>query len=198
MTVTGDTVVEGDETLTWEWTAWTNVLLAAYTYPGTIVDDDGARRSTCRLNPSSVAEGAGDTTVTVTATFSNASTYEADTTVTVSVGAGGDSATSGTDYAAVTDFTVTIPAGRTSGSAPFTLTPAQDTLIEGSETITVGGAATGSLTVNGTSLTLTDDDGPPAINLSVSPSSVGEGDGATPVTVTATFSNASTYPTEPR
>ena len=58
------------------------------------------------VNPTSVAEDAGDATVTVTATFSNASTYEADTTVTVSVGASGDSATSGTDYAAVTDFTV--------------------------------------------------------------------------------------------
>ena len=61
--------------------------------------------------------------------------------MTVSVGDGGDSATSGTDYAAVTDFTVTVPAGRTSGSAPFTLTPVDDTLVEGTEIVSVDGTA---------------------------------------------------------
>ena len=42
-------------------------------------------------------------------------------------------------------------------------------------------------------MTLTDDDGAPAINLSVEPSSVAEGAAATSVTVTAAFSGASTY-----
>ena len=187
-----DTLVEGGETIT---VSGTN---AARTVDGTsltLTDDDGAPAVNLSLSPSSVGEGAGAKQVTVTATFSNASTYPTDTTVTVSVGDSADSATSGTDYAAVASFDVTIAAGRTSGNAPFTLTPVQDTLIEGNETITVGATATG-LTVNGTSLTLTDDDGLPAVNLSLNPSSVGEGAGATPVTVTAAFSNASTYPTD--
>ena len=193
VTVIGDTVVEGDETLTWEWIEpWTNVLLAAYTYKGTVADDDGVPEVNLSVDPSSVAEDAGDTTVTVTAAFSNSSTYEADTTVTVSVGDSADSAASGTDYAAVMDFTVTIAAGQTSGTATFTLTPTDDTLIEGNETVSVDGTATG-LTANGTSLTLTDDDGDPAINLSVNPATVAEDAGATAVTVTATFSNSSTY-----
>ena len=64
--------------------------------------------------------------------------------------------------------------------------------MEGHETIEVAGVA-GDLTVNGTALTLTDDDGAPAVNLSVSPSSVSEGDGSTPVTVTAAFSTAKTF-----
>ena len=158
----------------------------------TLTDDDGAPAVNLSMNPSSVGEGASGTSVTVTATFSNASTYPTDTTVTVSVGDSVDSAVSGTDYATVASFDVTIAAGRTSGSAPFTLTPVRDTLIEGNETITIGGTATG-LTVSGTSLTLTDDDGAPAVNLSLNPSNVGEGAGATQVTVTAAFSNASTY-----
>ena len=66
--------------------------------------------------------------------------------------------------------------------------------MEGNEAITVSGA-NAALTVNGTILTLTDDDGDPAVNLSASPSSVSEGAGATTVTVTATFSNSVTYNT---
>ena len=170
----------------------------------TLTDDDSAATTelddsddpviNLSVNPATVAEDAGATAVTVTAAFSPATTYDTDTPVTVSVGDSTDSATSGTDYAAVANFTVTIAAGQTSGSASFTLTPTDDTLVEGNETITVSGTATG-LTVNGTSLTLTDDDGDPVINLSVNPATVAEDAGATAVTVTATFSNTSTYDT---
>ena len=62
--------------------------------------------------------------------------------MTVSVGDSG-TAVSGTDYRAVPDFNITIEAGRSSGSATFTLTPVDDTLIEGNETISVDGASTG-------------------------------------------------------
>ena len=87
------------------------------------------------------------TSVTVTAEFSNTNTYGEDQTVTVSVGSTG-TATSGTDYAAVTDFDLTVTRGETSGTATFTLTPTQDPAVEGDETIGVAGSATG-LTVNG-------------------------------------------------
>ena len=189
LTPTDDTLVESDESITVSGTT------ADYDVSGasiTLTDNDAAPQVNLSVAPSSVSEGDNATEVTVTATFSNSSTYGADTTVTVSVGKSGDSATSGTDYGAVTDFDVTIAANASSGTATFTLTPTQDTLVEGNETLTVDGAATG-LTVNGTSMTLTDDDGPPAINLSVTPQSVAEGAGDTTVTVTATFSTASTY-----
>ena len=52
---------------------------------------------------------------------------------------------------------MTIGAGATSGTGTFTLTPTQDIVGEGDESITVGGTAT-DLTVMGTSLTLTDDE----------------------------------------
>ena len=185
LTPTDDTAVEGNETIsisgsgTSMTVTGTNVTLA----------DNDSHSVTLSASPSSVGEGASGTTVTVTAT---ATAFAAARTVTVAVGKSGDSATEGTDYATVNDFTVTIAANATSGTGTFTLTPTQDTLVEGNETITVAGSGT-SMTVTGTSLALTDDDTAPAVNLTLNPSSVGEGASGTSVTVTAAFSNTSTY-----
>ena len=197
LTPTDDTLVEGDETITVDGTA-TGGDAAATSLPVrpaslTLTDDDAAPEIDLSVQPARVAEGAGATPVTLTATFSNTSTYEDDTTVTVTVGAAADSATEGTDYQTVASFTVTIAAGASSGSAPFTLTPIDDTLIEGEETTSVAGTADNGLPVNGTHLTLVDDD--TAIDLSVTPARVAEDAGATTVTVTAAFSNAVTYDT---
>ena len=154
--------------------------------------DDSPQVVSLTLSPASVGEGDEATTVTVTAAFPGTWKATADQTVTVSVGASG-TATSGTDYAAVSDFDVTIAKGQNSGTGTFTLTPTQDTLVEGNETIAVTGSATGLTVHAATDVTLTDDDGAPAVNLTLSPASVGEADGATTVTVTAAFSNSSTY-----
>ena len=94
----------------------------------------------------------------VTAELNGGARLEA-TTVTVSVGAAGDSAVSGTDYEAVSDFTLTIPAGAGRGQASFTLTPTDDGIAEGGEAITVAGAA-GGLDVESATLTLEDDGRP--------------------------------------
>ena len=200
LTPTQDTLVEGDETITLSGTNGARTVNGASL---TLTDDDSVAAANLvidlSVDPVSVAEDAGATTVTVTAEFSTVVTYATDTPVTVSVGAGGDGAASGTDYAAVSDFTVTVPAGRTSGSATFTLTPVDDTLVEGSETITVSGT-NAARTVNGASLTLTDDDSVAAANLdialSVDPARVAEDAGATAVTVTAQFSTVVTYATD--
>ena len=200
LTPVDDTLVEGDETIT---VSGTNATLTVDGTSLTLTDGDSVTAANLvidlSVDPASVAEDAGATAVTVTAEFSNVVTYATDTTVTVSVGDSADSADSGTDYAAVSDFTVTIPAGQTSGSAAFTLTPVDDTLVEGDETITVSGT-NATLTVDGTSLTLTDDDSVTAANLvidlSVDPASVAEDAGATAVTVTAEFSNVVTYATD--
>ena len=187
LTPTSDTIVEGNETISVDGTA------TGLTIKNTSVSitDDDSTDITLRLSPSTVAESAEATTVTVTAT-TDGDTFSDDRTVTVSVGDSTDSATSGTDYAAVADLDVEIEAGDTSGSGTFTLTPKQDTLVEGDEAISVDGTSTG-LTVNGTSATITDDDTKPVVNLSVKPASVSESASATSVTVTATFSNTSTY-----
>ena len=187
LTPINDTLAEGDETLSVAGTAANGLTVNGAHV--TLVDDDVV--IDLSVTPASVAEDAGATPVTVTATFSNAVTYDTATTVTVTVGDTGDSATAGVDYRAVASFTVTIAAGASSGSTPFTLTPIDDTLVEGDETLSVDGTADRSLTVNGASVTLVDDD--VVIDLSVRPARVAEDAGATPVT--ATFSNAVTYDT---
>ena len=123
-------------------------------------------------------EADGATAVVVTATLSGAVRGSA-TAVTVAVGDGGDSATEGTDYATVSDFTVTIGANATSGTGTFTLTPTQDVLGEGDEAISVGGSTTvANLIVSGTEVTLEDDEtASMEVTLSVNPTSVGEADG---------------------
>ena len=71
----------------------------------------------------------------------NAGARKTATTVTVSVAAGTASAD---DFAAVTDFTLTIEALATSGTAEFTLIPVDDGVAEGNETVAVSGTTTAS------------------------------------------------------
>ena len=107
------------------------------------------------VSPASVAEDGGATTVTVTATLNLGSRTTA-TEVTVS--RTGGTATSGTDYEAVENFTVTIPANHLSGTATFTLTPTDDDVVESAdETVILSGSAAG-LTGGTATLTITDDD----------------------------------------
>ena len=158
----------------------------------TITDNDTASTEVAlSVRPRSVAENAGGTSVTVTGTL-NGGSRTSDTRVTVSVGASTDSATEGTDYTTVEDFTLTIDGGQTSGTATFTLTPRNDTLGEGAEQISVGGTTTAAgLTVTGTELTIIDDDSASTeVALSVRPRSVAEDAAGTSVTVTGTLDGA--------
>ena len=139
---------------------------------------------TLSVDPTSVSEGAGGTTITVTGTL-NGATRSSDTPVTVSVNSG--TATVGTDFATVSDFTLTIPAEATRGSTTFSLTPTDDDMYEGAETLTVSGTTTG-LTVDATTITITDNDAAPTkVILSVDPATVSEGASGTPITVTGTL-----------
>ena len=65
------------------------------------------------------------------------------TATTVSVTDRTGTATSGTDYTAISNFTVTIAAQATSGTATFSFTPTNDTDAEPSETVVLSGSATG-------------------------------------------------------
>ena len=190
LTPTQDAIAEGDETIDVTGTADGFTVTKAEV---TLTDDETAPASiTLTVSPTSVGEDDGATTVTVTATLGGSATRPGATDVVVSVGGG--TATSGTDYAAVSDFTVTIPQETASGTGTFTLTPTNDAIAEGDETIDVTGTADG-FTVTKAEVTLTDDETAPAsITLTVSPTSVGEDDGATTVTVTATLGGSATLP----
>ncbi|WP_420633512.1 Calx-beta domain-containing protein [Candidatus Palauibacter sp.] len=111
---------------------------------------------TLSLSTDRVGESDGQTTVTVTGRL-NGDAMGSPTTVTVSVGAAGDGATAGTDYATSGGFTFEIPAQATSGSGTFTITPTDDDVDEGNESVTVSGSVTG-LTVAPATLTIVDDD----------------------------------------
>ena len=184
LTPTQDLLVEGDETISVKGTATGLTVTGASL---TLEDEETASTEvTLSVNPASVGEADGATAVVVTAALDGAALGSA-TAVTVAVGAGTDSATEGTDYQAVSDFTVTIGADATSGTGTFTLTPTQDLVSEGDEAISVEGTTTiPGLVVTGTALTLTDNETiSTGVTLSVNPTSVGEADGATAVVVTA-------------
>ncbi len=142
----------------------------------TVTDDETASTAIAlRVSPSSVSEGGGGQVVTVTATLNHAPLISA-ATVTVSVAAG--TATSA-DFGAVNNFAVTIPANMPSGTGTFTLTPINDDLDENDETVTVSGTTTTTgLTVNGTTVTITDDD---TRGVEISPTSltIAEGESGT-------------------
>ena len=116
--VTEDTVADPGETVTVSGTATGFITIN----PATLTIDDDADTAptaiTLSATPTSVAEGVTQT-VTVTATLSPTDiTLPGATEVTVSVAAGTAQAA---DFTAVSDFTVTIDAGETSGTADFSL-----------------------------------------------------------------------------
>ena len=151
-----------------------------------IVDDDTAStRLDLSLNPSTVSEAAVPTEVVVTGSL-DAGARTSDSVVTVTVGAFTDTATEGLDYANVSTLRITVPANETTGRTMFTLSPENDAVAEGAETITVTGRA-GGLTVEPAVLTLSDNDtASRVVTLSVDPESVAE-DTPEDVTVTASL-----------
>ena len=151
----------------------------------TVTDDETAPTAIAlTVSPASVEEDDGATTVTVTATLDGSVTLGTATEVRVSVGGG--TATSGTDYTAVDAFTVTIGANESSGTGTFTLTPTNDSLAEGDETIDVTGVATDFM-VTQAQVTLTDDVPPVEVSYSQASYTVAEGSS---LTVTVELSGA--------
>ena len=164
----------------------------------TITDDEQpSTMVTLSLSPAEISEGAigPARTVTVTAEL-NGAARPTDTAVAIEVYA--DTATVGTDFTAVSDFTVTIPAGQRSGSATFTLPVLDDVIDEPDETVRVTGSlsAPGLVLVQppgGLTLTIEDDEPEPQVTLVLTPDSISEDGGST--TVTATLDSASTQQT---
>ena len=99
------------------------------------------------------------------------------------------------DFEPVPSFTITIAAGDKRGTGTFTLTPTDDEVDESDEMLLVTG--TSVLPVTGAEVELADDDATSSsIALTAQPPRLSEGDGATPVGVTATLdAGARTEPT---
>ncbi len=140
----------------------------------TVTDDDATPEVDLSVDLSSVAESAGSMTVTVTATVDDAAIrFEAEKTVRVTVrGSAGDEFV---DFTIPAAFNITIASSAATGTGTFALVPTNDDINERDETVTVSGASTG-LTVNSTSLMLTDDEADPIVTIkSPDVSSITEG-----------------------
>ena len=149
----------------------------------TIEDDDAAPGVTLALDPASVSENGGVSTVS--ATLSHPSSQPSTVTVTPVAGV----------YTAGSDSTIVIAAGNTTAASDTaTVTAVDDDVHQGSagRSVTVTGTLTndhGADTVTGAALTLTDDETLPTVALVLDPASISETGGIS--TVTATLSGPS-------
>ncbi len=185
VSVTGDTDEEPNETVVATLSNAANATISTATGTGTIVNDDGV---TVSIDSPSVTEvDGGSTNLTFTVTLSKVSTQQ----VTVAYAdAGTGTATSGTDYTAITGGTLTIAAGTTSQT--FDVSVTGDTLDEADETIvvTLSNATNATIATTTGTGTITDNDATPT--LSIDSPSVTEGDsGSTNLRFTVTLSAAS-------
>lgn len=141
----------------------------------TVNDDDGPQPGiVLSVSPAAVSENVGGATIiSVTASILGESENAEDRTITVTVGSADDSASSGDDYATVSDFTIVILAGQNSAGGSFVLTPIDDRFDEGDETITVQGSSDG-LSITGARVAITDNDDP-GVELSADTLTVMEG-----------------------
>lgn len=165
-----DGVYEGNETFTASITSVTGggasssaTSQAAFT----IVDDETQPSVSMSASAVAIAENGG--TATVVATLSNPSFQN----VTVGFGFSG-SATLNADYSASTN-SIIITAGNTSGS--ISVTAINDAIYDPGETVIVGIDSVTNGTENGNqsvSITITDDEVAPVVNLSASTTSISE------------------------
>ena len=149
----------------------------------TLTDDEAAPGATLSLNPASVTENGGSSTVS--ATLSHPSSQPSTVTVTAVPGA----------YAAGTDAIIVIAAGSTTAASDTAVvTAVDDDIHQGTSgrSATVTAALTnghGAGAVTGASLTLTDDETLPTATLILGPTSISEDGGVS--TVTARLSGPS-------
>ena len=150
----------------------------------TLTDDDAAPGATLALNPASVSENAGVSTVT--ATLSRPSSEPSTVTVTAVSGS----------FTVGSDATITIAAGSTTAASDTVLiTAVDDSIHQGtagrSATVTAALAnGQGAGAVTGAALALTDDEMLPTVALVLTPASISELSEVS--TVTATLSGPST------
>ncbi len=159
---------------------------------GTIADDDGPPAVTLNLDPASISENGG--TSTVTATLNRPSS--AATTVTVSATQVGSLPAAVGDYLVSANRTLTIEAGETTSTGEVKIRAVDNNVQEADKTLTVSATATNTQGVTAphdVTLTITDDDGP---SLSIADASVAEGDAdeSATLTFTVTLSRPATLP----
>ena len=153
------------------------VALAAGLAGGLAAERGLAQAVTITVSPASLSETAGATEILVTAEFPEVRTIG--TTIELSL-----SGTAGSgDYSTSGNLRVTVPSNARSGNATFTVTPVDDRLLEGAETIVISGAGLSRGAAGTGTITLQDDEAAPEVILTATPGTVREDDTA-PLQVT--------------
>ena len=189
MTVNGDTVDERDETVVVTLSNPQGATLETATGTATILDDDATPKVSLSLSPTRITENGGANSSTVTATLDRASAEATTITVEAAPGPNAEAA----DFMLSSNAALSIAAGSTASTGLVTVTAVADATDEPDQQVTVSATARNNLGVvvpSSRTLTITDDDAPPALSLSAG--SVGEGDsGSTDLTYTVSLSPAS-------
>ncbi len=175
LTITGDTAVELDETITLGLGGTGDVgPIAPSTTTYTILNDDGAATVAFSAATASSAENTGANVPTLIVD----GTVVAPSTATLTPGG---TATGGTDYT-LASTTINIPAGvYTNTVFPLGLTITGDTAVELDETITLGLGGTGDvgpIAPSTTTYTILNDDGAATVAFSAATASSAENTGA--------------------
>ena len=140
-----------------------------------IADNDDAPALVLSVDPATIAEDGGTSTVTVTT--GAGSTYAASQTVTLTLSG---TATSGSDYTiAQTSLVLPAGAGTTASSVNTTITGVDDTAADPGETIIVAGSVDGTAFGEAQTVTITDDEGASGVTLILTPTAVFEGGSST-------------------
>ena len=186
--VTGDTAIEGNETLKINLSAPTGATIADGAASGTIVNDDAQ----ITVSDTTVTEGnSGFSTLAFTVKLSAAASGP----VTVAYATSNGTARAGQDYVAQTG-TLTFAAGETSKVVNVQVTG--DTAIEGNETVRLSlSSPVGAAIKDGLGIgTIVNDDTTALPSLSISDASSAEGSAAAPgyTTFTVSLSSAATGP----
>ena len=188
--ITNDTAYEGATAETFTLTL-SHETDQRVTYPSptgetatvSIADNDDAPTLSVAVDPASIAEAAGTSTVTVS---TGATTFATDQPIGLTLGG---TATGTTDYT-IGSTSLTLTAGAT--SVTTTVTAVQDTIDEPDETVIVS-ASNGSTAIGMATVTITDDDDAPVLSLDVSASMIAEAAGTSTVTVST---GATTFATD--
>ncbi|WP_170147892.1 Calx-beta domain-containing protein [Marinoscillum furvescens] len=186
VTVSGDEIVENDETLTVTLTSatGTNTSISDATGTGTITNDDQAT-----VTIANVSGNENDGAITVTVTLDKAVDGGFDVDVSTS---DGTATAADSDYTPVTSQSLTF-SGTAGESETFTVTPGSDTKVEANETVSISMSNLSPATVaasdiditDGASITINNDD---QATVTIANVSGNEDDGA--ITVTVTVDNA--------
>ena len=178
-----DTFAEGDETVEIDGVLDGNRFGAAQTL--TIADDEGEARVLLVLSTPSVREDGGTATLRAVVSPAARERFTVTVTVTAAPGGTGNFVLTGPDGEAGGDgVTLTFEADAMESSGAATITAVDNNRLDGDRVVTVSGAVSLDRVQAPPDVTLTilDDDAPPAVTLVLTPASIDENGGVSRVT----------------